>query len=559
MDLHQAKIVAAAIKAGKLDLGKMAECEKKLIKYCEYVWPVVEPAIPFEIDWTICAIADHLQAVTDGYIRRLLINVPPGFTKSLMTDVFWPSWEWGPKNMPTLRYVCASYSNHLTERDNMRCRNIVISDRYRKFWGSRFRISNEQFTKIKFANDKTGWKLATSVGGIGVGERGDRFIIDDANNTMEMESEQVRYSTNMWFTEVVPDRLNSLKDSCIIVIQQRLHEDDVSGVAIARDMGYTHLCVPMEYVPVMHVNGYTLDNMDRLSVKTFLGEEIEDIGDFPADPQNPQVGDCFWEDPRTEDGELAWPGRFPQEVCEQIKNDKGAYAWTGQYQQDPEPRGGAIIKRAHWQPWTESRYPNMEFIIGSLDTAYTEKQENDASALTIWGLFRDEAGNPKVILMHAWQERMEFHALIQRVIDTCTKDQRVLTCPRFAVDKLLIEGKASGISLAQELKRMFLGTGKFSVETVDPKKFGDKVARAHAVEHLFSDGMIYAPNKLWADMVINQCAIFPKGSKDDLVDTTTQALRWLRDCGFALRREEQSQVVEDEMLYREQTQSLYPC
>jgi predicted phage terminase large subunit-like protein len=365
----------------------------------------------------------------------------------------------------------------------------------------------------------------------------------------------------MWFTEVVPDRLNSLKDSCIIVIQQRLHEEDVSGVALARDMGYTHLCIPMEYVPCSHVNGYTIDEMDRTVIRTFLGDETGEIGNYPADPKKPKPGDCFWEDPRSEDGELAWPGRFPREVCEQIKNDKGAYAWTGQYQQDPEPRGGAILKRHFWQPWTEPRYPNLEFILASLDTAFTEKQENDASALTIWGLFRDIANNPKIVLMHAWQERMEFHALVQRVIDTCTRDERILSCPRFQVDRLLVEGKASGISIAQEMKRVFAGTGKFGIDIVDPKKFGDKVARAHGVQHLFEDGMVYAPEKDWAAMVINQCAIFPKGSKDDLVDSTTMALRYLRDCGFALRREEQAASSDDDMMFRSASdmQSLYPC
>src|SRR5512143_851701 len=105
--------------------------EGSLLAFAEYVWPVVEPAIPFIKGWAIGAIAEHLEAVTNGEIRRLLINVPPGFTKSLMTDVFWPAWEWGPQNMPWMRYMCAAYSNHLTERDNMRCRNIVISDRYR--------------------------------------------------------------------------------------------------------------------------------------------------------------------------------------------------------------------------------------------------------------------------------------------------------------------------------------------------------------------------------------------------------------------------------------------
>ena len=161
------------------ELEEAERCEKSLLDYVEYMWPVVEPATPFVRGWAIEAICEHLEAVTAGEIQHLLINVPPGFTKSLISGVFWPSWEWGPKNMTHLRYVCASYAQYLAERDNMRCRNLVISDRYKKHWGSRFQISNEQFTKIKFANDKTGWKFATSPGGVGQGERGDRFLIDD--------------------------------------------------------------------------------------------------------------------------------------------------------------------------------------------------------------------------------------------------------------------------------------------------------------------------------------------------------------------------------------------
>ena len=307
--------IARAIKRLRL-LEEASQYEDSLIEFASYVWPVVEPAIPFIRGWAIDAIAEHLEAVTYGYIKKLLINVPPGFSKSLLTDVFWPAWEWGPKNMPHLRYVCASYSNHLTERDNLRCRNIVCSDRYRRLWGDRFGVSNEQFTKIKFQNTKTGWKLATSVGGIGVGERGDRFIIDDANNTMEMESEVTRTTTNMWFTEVVPDRLNSQTNSAIVVIQQRLHEDDVSGVALEREMGYTHLCIPMEYEPTRHC-------------VTVLGLDEND-------------DEIVWEDPRSEDCELAWPERFPQKAVDDLKRDKGPYAFAGQYQQSPEVRGGSI-------------------------------------------------------------------------------------------------------------------------------------------------------------------------------------------------------------------------
>jgi hypothetical protein len=347
-----------------LDLQNRDRCEGSLIDFSEYIWPVVEPAIPFVRGWVLEAIADHLEAVAHGHIRRLLINVPPGFTKSLMTDVFFPAWLWGPLNRPHMRFLCAAYSEHLTVRDNMRCRSIITSDRYQGLWKNRFKVSSDQFTKIKFANDKTGWKLATSVGGIGTGERADIVIVDDPNNPMEMESEAVRETTKMWFTEVLPDRLNNQSLSSIIVIQQRTHQEDVSGIALSREMGYTHLSIPMRHDRSRHC-------------VTVLG--VDEAGEKVT-----------WEDPRTEEGELAWPERFPPKVCYELERDKGPYAWHGQYQQLPTPRGGSIIKDDYWQVWSEKLFPNLEYIVASLDSAYTEKETNDPSALTIWGVFRDD-------------------------------------------------------------------------------------------------------------------------------------------------------------------------
>lgn len=435
----------------------------------------------------------------------------------------------------------------------MRCRNIVISDRYQNMWGKRFKISNEQFTKIKFANDQTGWKLATSVGGIGVGERGDRFIIDDPNNTMEMESEDVRFKTNMWFTEVVPDRLNNPQKSAIVIIQQRLHEDDVSGVAIARDMGYTHLMIPMKHEVSRHCISYSKD--------------------VP-----------LWEDPRSDEDELAWPERFTDEVCSNMERDKGPYAWAGQYQQYPVPRGGAIIKEEYWQywDWAKDGLPNFEFILASLDPAFTEKDENDPSALTVWGVFRGQtdetiaptpdhlnrhifwdqnkhmAENPRVMLLYAWEGRLQFHDLLTKVMDICIPGNPPIA-PTFSVDRLIVENKGN-FAVGHEIQRLLRGSGRLGVELIDPKKYGDKVSRVHAIEHLFRDGMIYAPDKEWADKVIRQCAIFPKGSHDDLVDSTSQALRWLRDMGFALKREEYKMETETELSYENRNlwTPLYP-
>lgn len=551
-------IVKAGIRIARLQEAK--RYEDSLIDFAGYVWPVVEPAIPFIRGWAIGAIAEHLEAVSKGYIQHLLMNVPPGFMKSLMTDVFWPAWEWGPRNMPHLRYVCASYANYLTERDNMRCRNVVGSDLYRRLWGNRFNLSSEQYTKVKFANDGTGWKLATSVGGIGVGERGDRFIIDDPNNTMEMESETTRRTTNMWFSEVVPTRLNNPSTGAIVIIQQRLHEDDVSGIALSKELGYTHLMIPMEYDSARHC-------------VTVLG--LDDGGN-----------EIKWEDPRTKDDQLAWPERFPQVEVDRLKKSMNEYAWAGQMQQTPVPRGGSIIKEDYWRLWESNSHPGFEYILASLDTAFTAKEENDASALTIWGVFRDNkiqdvgaeslwmqrdgpqiaqipTGNPKILLLWAWQERLEFHDLILRVLESCTKDPRFKHRkdePRFRVDRLVVEAKANGMSVGHELRRLLQGSGNMSVDIIDPRRYGDKVARVHAIEHLFTDGMIYAPDRNFADMVKYQCAMFPKGSHDDLVDSTSQALRYLRDQGFALRQEEQAVVDEDEMMYRPNSSRmpLYP-
>ena len=534
------KLALVARAAEKLsDLRTKERCEESLMDFASYVWPIVEPSNPFVKGWVLEAICEHLEAVTYGHIRRLLINVPPGFTKSLMTDVFWPAWEWGPKKMPWLRYVCASYSSHLTERDNMRCRNIIVNERYKRLWGDVFTVSNDQFTKVKFANSETGWKLATSVGGIGVGERGDRFLIDDPNNTMEVESETIRDTTKTWFTEVVPDRLNNQQKSAIVVIQQRLHEGDVSGIALSREMGYTHLMIPMEHDVKRHC-------------VTVLG----------VDDNNDEV---IWEDPRSKEGELAWKDRFPDYIVEELKRDKDKYAYAGQYQQSPVPRGGSIIKDYYWNLWGKKNeetppFPPFEYILACLDSAYTAQEENDPSALTVWGLWRDEAGNPKLMLIHAWREWLEFNALVTKVITTCTKgNERTLEQARFPVDRLLIEAKASGLSAAQEIYRLTSAGGRFGVQIVDPTKYGDKVARAYSIEHLFHDGLVYAPDKSWADMVIDECAIFPKGSHDDLVDTVTMALRYMRDTGMALRREEQAVDTAEELKYRGRLKPLYPC
>ena len=159
-----------------------------LVEHTAALWPVVEPGRPFVRGWAIDAICQHLEAVTAGHIRRLLINVPPGFMKSLETCVFWPSWEWGPRGRPDLRYIFASYVGSLSLGNNLKLRRLVESDLYREYWPE-VALTDDQSAKTFFENTKTGFALATSVGGAVMGKRGDRVVLDDPNNTKEVDSE----------------------------------------------------------------------------------------------------------------------------------------------------------------------------------------------------------------------------------------------------------------------------------------------------------------------------------------------------------------------------------
>jgi hypothetical protein len=232
------------------------------------------------------AIIEHLEAVTRGEIRLLLINVPPGFMKSLLVNVFWPAWEWSAGELPGLRYVTFSYAAHLTERDNGKFRDLLRSRIFRELWGHLVSLTEDG--KIRVANNHTGWKFASSVKGVGTGERGDRVILDDPHNVKEGESEAVRTETVRWVREGMSNRLNDMQEGVIVVIMQRVHEEDVSGALIADDLGYVHLMIPMEYDPVRHCG-------------TVIG----------------------WSDWRSKDGELAWPERFTRDTVDKLKRTLG--------------------------------------------------------------------------------------------------------------------------------------------------------------------------------------------------------------------------------------------
>ena len=529
------------------ELVMKEKAERSLVEFTKQAWDIIEPGQAYTHGWHIDFMAAHLEAITDGVringspYNRLLINVPPGHMKSMLL-MLWSCWEWGPRNMPHLRYICASHSIDIAIRDNQRARRLIESEWYQKHWGDRVKLHKDQNMKSKFENVHGGFRQAVAAGGI-TGLRGDRVLIDDPMSVDGAASEAVRESTNTWFLEALPTRLNSPINSAIIVIMQRLHEEDTSGVILEHNLGYDHVMLPLEYDP------------DR-AFATKLG----------------------FEDPRQTSGEILFPERFPPSVVERDKKALGPYAVAGQFQQIPAPRGGGIIKREYWINWTEDKFPGFDYIMAAVDTAYTLKKENDYSAMTVWGVFtgnpyavatkiirRDgtlvdasrevdmrvyDEQRPRLMLIHAWQERLPFHELVEKIAETCRD---------LHIDKVLVEGKASGISVEQELRRLY-GHETWGVQIHNPGAY-DKVARLTSVEPIFAEGMVYAPDRKWADMVIDQCASFPKTKHDDLVDTVSMAVRHLRDLGMLVRGAEWTSNIQGSMQFtgNSNNEPLYPA
>ncbi len=502
-----------------------------LLSFVRYFWHILEPGTPFIDGWVLEAICEHLEAVTFGEITNLLINVPPGFSKSLITNCFWPAWEWGPMELSHLRYVTFSYSSSNTQRDNQRFGDLVASAEYKAMYPA---VHLRQNGMEMVSNYKHGWKLASSVTGSATGKRGNRAINDDLNNVKESESKPVMEETNRWFRESLSSRLNNMETDAKIVVAQRVAEGDVSGEILRLGLPYCHLMIQMEY---------------------------EWQADEDGNPYTTQIG---WVDPRWRpnqedcEGALAWPERFSEKAVQSLKIELGPYATAAQLQQTPEARGGGVIKREWWQPaetvMTGTRFPPFSYVIASLDGAFDEKEENDPSALTVWGIFQNEHGYNRAMLIHAWAKRLQISGI---KVDMEPGEHEALyrrramphwglvewtadTCNRFKVDRLLIENKASGKPAAQSLQNSH-GRQGWAIVLVEPK--GDKYARGLAVQPSFSQEMIYAPDREWADQTISECAIFPRGKHDDLYDSTTQAIKHLRDTGL-IRSDEDRRAEE---------------
>lgn len=454
-----------------LDAVERELCRRSLAEFAKRAWRVLEPAAELKWGWALDAICLHLEAVTDGRITRLLMNVPPGSMKSLLTGVIWPAWEWGPKGMPEMRFVGTAHEETLAIRDSRRCRDLIKSDWYQALWP--LKLAADLDGKREFGNVNKGIRQARSFTSM-TGVRGDRIILDDpisadnANSAAKLEAARVA------FTETLPTRVNSEK-SAIIVIMQRLNEKDVSGVILSMGLPYVHLCIPMRYE-------------SAYKCRTSIG----------------------WEDPRTVDGELMFPERFGETQVKELEATLGSYGAAGQLQQRPSPRGGGMILTAWFKHY--SVVPGLEFRFITADTAQKTAEQNDFSVFQCWG--RSTTG--QAVKLDQIRGKWEAPELLVHARAFWLKHQSINKGSQLRA--MYVEDKVSGTGLIQTLRRE-------GIPVIPVQRNKDKISRAYDAAPFIESGNVLLPiDAPWLSDFMAECESFPAGAHDDQLDPMFDAI-----------------------------------
>lgn len=501
------------------ELLKRKRAEDSLYEFIKQAWYYIEGTDNFVDNWHLKAIAEHLECLFRGDIMRLLINQPPRTGKTNLASVAFPAWVW--IHAPETRFLYASYGEGISMDSSVKCRDLIESDWYQSRWSHKFTLNPSQNTKMRFDNDKKGYRIATSVGGATTGFGGDIIFGDDLNATNDI-SETVLETTGNWFTRALSTRLNSLKKGKMGVVQQRVHEDDISGRILANDNGeWTKLILPMEFEP------------DRKCTTIPL----------------PSTNGKPWEDPRKKQGELLWPTHIGTKELNLLKASfhHNMYVIAGQLQQRPAPTEGGIIKRAWFKLWPADKpLPEFQYIIQSYDTSFTEDSKNDPNAGQTWGVFPED-GRWCGILLDCWQKHMEYHKLKKKVIDDFNKQYGD---PAHGIDLIIIEDKASGILLRRDLQQAGLPVRPFN-----PGRH-DKEQRMHTISYLVQNGLIYIPESTnsdrrglpvnWAMGFLDEVTMFPHSKFKDQSDAFSQAMTVLKDMKFVANAPEYTEDDEDD-------------
>lgn len=433
-------------------------------------WPILEPATQFSENWHLDLLAEYLTAVRRREIRRLIINVPPRSMKSLTTTVMFPSWIWTTE--PWTRFICSSYADSLSIKHSLDRRTLMSSPWYQTLWGDLVKFADDQNLKSEFQNDARGVMLATSTGGGVTGKGCDILIVDDPHNPLQVLSDTERVSAIRHFDYVLSTRLDDPKRGAIVVVMQRLHEDDLTGHLLAQQ-GWEHISLPAE-------------------------AERREVWKFPV--TNRVV--------ERQPGDLLWSERFPQDVLEQFKVRLGSYQYAGQFQQRPSPAEGGILKRSWWRRY-DTAPEKCDQVIQSWDFTFKDSKGSDYVVGQVWGRV---AANK--YLLDQIRGKFSFTASLAAM--------RTLSQRWPSARLKLVEDKANGPAIIDALRNELSGIVAVSVQ-------GSKEARAHAAAPDVEAGNYWLPKTEWAEEFIEECAAFPNAAHDDMVDAWSQAASRFRN------------------------------
>lgn len=453
----------------EIDLDR-AIAAQSFAGFVRAAWHILEPSSELKWGWSLDAICAHLEAVSRGEIKRLLINVPPGCMKSLLTGVLWPAWEWGPQGRPGLRYLGTAHKQDLGVRDNLKCRRLIQSDWYQARWP--LKLTSDQNAKTKFENEYTGFREAMAFTSM-TGSRGDRVLLDDPLSVDHANSDADLKAAELTFTEALPTRVNN-DESAIVVIMQRLNEKDTSGIIIKRELGYVHLCLPMRY------------EAER-KCSTVIG----------------------FQDPRTVDGELLFPERFPEETVASLEKTMGSYASAGQLQQRPAPREGGMFKKS-WFNVVRAVPAGTKFVRG-WDLAATEGAGDWTAGVKI-----GQQENGRFVIVNVTRDRLGPAGVEKLLVNTASQDgyNCKISIPQDP-------GQAGKAQTSYHVQKLAGYQVKFSTET------GDKETRAGPLAAQAEAGNVDVLEGEWNEAFFDELTVFPNGANDDQVDGASRAFNEL--------------------------------
>lgn len=498
------------------------EAEQSLVEFIKQGWHVLEPADPYVHGWHIDAIADHLNAVTNEQLNRLIINVPPGTMKSLAVGVFWPAWEWGPRNLPSTRTIATSYKESLAKRDNIKARRLVQSNWFTERWGHRFEMMPDQNATLKFENDKSGFRSAMSFKSL-TGERGHRVIIDDPLSYDMSKSDADRLSAKETFLEAVPNRLSNPQKSAIVLVMQRLHEEDTTGIALARNLGYEHLMLPMEFEPNRRCYTVVMPTWRKVEPKRGRYDANKQVwyleGDSVPNERLEYVDKAEWKtvycQDHRKDGELLFPDRFPRSVVEYDKNSMGSHGAAGQLQQRPAPRTGGLFQREWFKIVPAMPHQCAINRARAWDFAATDDTSSDPDwTVGVRGGY-DRLGGI-LCVDHVHRIRATPHHVRNAVKNLASTDGRHT---RVGIP----QDPGAGGKFQTSVHIKDLAGYRLFIDKISQKKS----AYAEPVSNQAEAGNIWLVEGPWNEAFIDELCSFPNGKHDDQLDAFTLLFRTL--------------------------------